>query len=155
MLSLLPRLASFDLPAGRNPNDLHRGDGTMVRRWMDGGEADCFAVVATGVGAMTTAEGLDSDTDDTVAGFAFVRIRPEMISDQPSCHLEVLVVASGAEGRGVGAALLAAAEKEARGRGAQSMTLHVFSSNRRAVQLYERLGFDGELIRMTKPLHRG
>jgi ribosomal protein S18 acetylase RimI-like enzyme len=48
--------------------------------------------------------------------------------------------------------LLRAAEAEAIARGAQTMTLHVFSSNKRARGFYERSGYDGELMRYIKPL---
>lgn len=73
------------------------------------------------------------------------------MSHASSAHLEALVVADNAEGQGVGGSLLAAAEEEARQRGALSMSLHVFARNQRARKVYERAGFDGELIRYIKP----
>ena len=39
-----------------------------------------------------------------------------------------------------------------RARGARSMSLHVFSTNMRARAVYERLGYDGELMRYIKRL---
>ena len=47
---------------------------------------------------------------------------------------------------------MVAAEEGARARGAESLTLHVFSTNTRARALYERLGYAGELIRYIKHL---
>ncbi|MGE3273713.1 MAG: GNAT family N-acetyltransferase [Vicinamibacterales bacterium] len=138
ILALLPRLAAFDLPPGRVPGHLWEGDAALVRRWADGRQDDCFAVVAGEAPA--------------VDGVAFVRMQPEPLSHAPSAHLEVLAVAATAEGRGLGAALLAAAEAEARARGALSMTLHVFAVNTRARRLYERAGFTGELLRYIKAL---
>jgi ribosomal protein S18 acetylase RimI-like enzyme len=51
---------------------------------------------------------------------------------------------------GVGRALLAAAESEAKSQGALTITLHVFASNTRARGFYEQSGYDGELLRYIK-----
>ena len=48
--------------------------------------------------------------------------------------------------------MLTAAEKAAQAEGALTMTLHVFSVNERARGLYERAGYDGELMRYIKRL---
>ncbi|MGE0042010.1 MAG: GNAT family N-acetyltransferase [Vicinamibacterales bacterium] len=138
ILALLPRLAAFDLPPGREARDLWAGDADLVRRWARGEQDDCFALVA--------GEGPALD------GVAVVRLQPEPLSHAPGAHLEVLAVAAAAEGRGLGAALLEAAQAEAAARGARSMTLHVFAVNARARRLYERAGFTGEIIRYIKDI---
>ena len=137
MLELFPRLASFELPNGRNPDHLWRGDADMLREWASGANENCLVNVAR-------------DDDGSILGVAMVTLRPELLSHSPSAHLEVLVVAESAEGRGVGTALLEAAETGAREHGARSMSLHVFASNTRARRVYERAGFDGELLRYIK-----
>ena len=81
-----------------------------------------------------------------------VTLRPELLSRAPSAHLEALAVAEGFEGRGLGGRLLAAAESDAGEQGAQSLTLHVFAVNERARRLYEKAGFEGELMRYIKEL---
>lgn len=142
MLELFPRLASFDLPENRNPQHLWGGDADMLTDWAAGNRNDCFVHVA-------------KYEDGKVLGVAMATLKPELLSHAPSAHLEVLVVAAGAEGQGVGRLLLAAAEDEARQRGAMSMSLHVFTRNERARQVYERAGYDGELIRYIKPFCDG
>lgn len=144
MVALLPRLAAFDLPAGRAPEELYQADAQTVRHWSVGEEPSCFAFVAE-----LTSDGRDAETR-SIVGFSFVRMREEMLSGAPSAHLEVLVVGESAQGKGVGGALLDTAFDEARRRGARSITLHVFANNTRARSLYERRGFDGELLRMIK-----
>lgn len=139
MRPLLPRLASFDLPSRRSPEDLWQGDEQMLLRWRDGGEPDLIAHVAV-------------DGDGTVVGLAVTRLRDELLSHAPSAHLEALAVAEGVEGGGLGKALMTAAEASAQARGAETMTLHVFGVNTRARGLYEKLGYDGELIRYIKDL---
>ena len=138
MLELFPRLASFELPNGRNPGHLWGGDAEMLRDWARTGNDDCLVHVA-------------KDADGMVVGVTMVTLGPELLSHAPSAHLEVIAVAENAEGRGVGKALLDAAEAGARERGALSMSLHVFATNERARRMYERTGYDEELIRCIKP----
>jgi len=139
ILALMPRLAAFDVPKSRNPVDLWRSDAAMLQRWLGGEAAECFVHVAV-------------DDAETMLGFTLVSLRPELLSHEPSAHLEAIAVGEGAEGMGVGQALLAAAESEARTQGAQTITLHVFASNTRARGFYEQSGYDGELLRYIKEL---
>lgn len=139
VLALLPRLAAFELPPSRVPEHLWEGDAELVRRWAAGQEPGCLVHLAV-------------ESDGTVAGAAVTRMRPELLSHEPSAHLEALVVREGAEGRGIGGALMAAVEAGVRGRGARTLTLHVFRTNERARALYSRLGFDCELLRYLKQL---
>jgi ribosomal protein S18 acetylase RimI-like enzyme len=83
---------------------------------------------------------------------SMVTLRPELLSQEPSAHLEALAVADGVEGQGIGQMLLKAAEAGAAANGAKTMTLHVFATNTRARKLYERFGYDGELVRYIKPI---
>jgi ribosomal protein S18 acetylase RimI-like enzyme len=119
ILALFPRLASFELPNGRNPDHLWGGDAEMLRNWATAGNNDCLVHVAR-------------ESDGTIVGVTMVSLRPEMLSHSPSAHLEAIAVAEIAEGSGVGQALMEAAEAGARERGALSMSLHVFATNARA-----------------------
>jgi ribosomal protein S18 acetylase RimI-like enzyme len=89
---------------------------------------------------------------EAILGVVMAQLRSELLSHAPSAHVEVLAVYKDAEGQGIGRALMTAAEEGARARGAESLTLHVFSTNLRARALYERLGYEGELIRYIKHL---
>lgn len=139
ILALMPRLAAFDVPKSRNPLDLWRSDAAMFQRWLDGEVAECFVHVAV-------------DDSAKILGFTLVSLRPELLSHEPSAHLEAIAVGEDAEGMGVGQALLAAAEGEATAHGARTITLHVFAVNTRARGFYEKSGYDGELIRYIKEL---
>jgi ribosomal protein S18 acetylase RimI-like enzyme len=138
MLALMPRLADFDVPASRNPEHLYEDDAKILQRWIDG-EEDCLVHIAV-------------DESQGVLGFAMVRLRPELLSHEPSAHLEAIAVNESAEGIGVARALLDVAEHSARKNGAKTMTLHVFASNRRARNFYDRAGYDGELMRYIKDI---
>ena len=138
MLALFPRLASFELPNDRNPDHLWSGDAEMLRNWASSGNDRCLVNVA-------------KDSDGAIVGITMVTLGEELLSHAPSAHLEAIVVAESAEGQGVGKVLLETAEATARDRGATSMSLHVFATNVRARKVYERAGYDEELIRCIKP----
>jgi ribosomal protein S18 acetylase RimI-like enzyme len=139
MLALMPRLAAFDIPEGRNPEHLYQDDEALLRRWLARDEEDCLVHVAVG-------------EDDVVLGFTLTRLRPDALSHEPSAHLEAIAVSADAEGQGVGRALLEGNEANARKHGARSLTLHVISTNSRARSFYERSGYFGEMLRYIKKL---
>jgi len=139
MRALMPRLAEFDLPSRRDPHHLWMHDLELLERWVEGIEPDCRIHVAV-------------DASGELCGLAMVTLRPELLSRAPSAHLEALAVAEGCEGQGIGGRLLEAAEADASKQGALSLTLHVFAVNARARRLYEKAGFEGELMRYIKTL---
>ena len=71
---------------------------------------------------------------------------------QTDAYIGELVVDARLEGRGVGQALLAAAEDWAAGRGLAYITLETGTGNDRARHFYECAGYKGEEIRLTKPV---
>jgi ribosomal protein S18 acetylase RimI-like enzyme len=139
MLALLPRLAAFEIPDSRNAEHLWVHDAALLRDWIAGTADHCLVQVA-------------ESSEAQIVGMSMVTLRPELLSQEPSAHLEALAVADGVEGQGIGQMLLRAAEEEAVANGAQTITLHVFATNKRARKLYERSGYDGELVRYIKPI---
>jgi ribosomal protein S18 acetylase RimI-like enzyme len=88
-------------------------------------------------------------------GFTYLEVLTDFFTGQPHGHVSDLAVAPGADGRGVGGALLEAAEAWARARGYDRLTLTVFAANGRARALYARTGFAEESLRLVKPLQGG
>jgi ribosomal protein S18 acetylase RimI-like enzyme len=68
-------------------------------------------------------------------------------------YIGELAVASHAARRGIGQALIAAADTWAQGRGLRHLTLHTGIANIPARHFYAALGFREEEIRLTRPLH--
>ena len=66
-----------------------------------------------------------------------------------------LMVAQGFRRRGVGRALMVAAEDWARGVGVRKIELHVFPYNEPAIALYEDLGYEREGLRRVHYLRGG
>lgn len=139
MLALMPRLAAFEIPDSRVAEHLWKHDAAMLESWLAGEADDCLVHVVEG-------------EQGAIVGIAMASLRPEMLSKEPSAHLEAIAVAHGMEGKGIGQMLLNAIEEDAERRGALTMTLHVFSKNARARAFYEKSGYDGELMRYIKPL---
>lgn len=139
MLALLPRLAAFEIPDSRTAEHLWVHDAALMRDWIEGKTDNVLMHIA-------------EDEVGAIVGVAMVTLRPELLSHEPSAHLEAIAVSDGVEGQGIGQLLLRAAEDDATAHGAKTITLHVFANNKRARGFYERSGYDGELMRYIKPL---
>jgi ribosomal protein S18 acetylase RimI-like enzyme len=74
-------------------------------------------------------------------GLAVLRFRAAIWSSGLECYLAELYVAPASRGQGLGRALMEAALREARLRGADTMDIGVDEPDRAARRLYESLGF--------------
>ncbi len=99
---------------------------------------------------------LVAEADGVLAGFVSVwtRYRSSEPEDDPAEHGYVsdLVVSAKHRGRGIGRALLRAAEARARQAGAQSLRVSVKASNTIALSLYSAEGFENSEIYLEKRL---
>ncbi|MCB1384340.1 MAG: GNAT family N-acetyltransferase [Nitratireductor sp.] len=108
-----------------------------------------------------TALVLIAERDGGIAGYALLLFR----RNTTTARLYSIAVDSAAAGKGVGRALLLAAERAARERGKIRLTLEVREDNRRAIDLYRKAGFrpigrypgyyadHGDALRFEKTLH--
>ncbi|MDY6805686.1 MAG: GNAT family N-acetyltransferase [Cyanobacteriota bacterium] len=67
-------------------------------------------------------------------------------------HIFLLYVAPEHRRRGIGSALVKIAENWARERGDKQISLQVFTTNKPAVNLYEKLGYENQSLLMVKSL---
>lgn len=111
-------------------------------RWQSSGaeRAHLRAAVRSRHVAVLVAEG-----EHGIVGRLSIARRPHA----PNSHVaEIgLMVALSERGRGIGTALLAAAEHWARGAGIVKVELHVLPHNAAAIALYERVGYEREGLR--------
>ena len=84
---------------------------------------------------------LVAEVEGTITGYVRLTHPYPLASSAHVLHVSGIAVAPAFQRRGVGTALLAAAEREARGRGARRLTLRVLAHNAGARHLYERAGF--------------
>ena len=137
LLKLLPQLADFDIPVKRFANNLWEGDAELLKSVLDKETQVTFADVAI-------------DSGNQISGLILVTMRDEILSHEPSAHLEAIVVSPLARGQGLGRRLLQRAEDRVKDLGANTLTLHVFANNQRARSLYRSHKFDEEMLRCIK-----
>lgn len=92
---------------------------------------------------------LVAEVDDRVVGIVTLGERTHFTADVDG-YVGELVTAEDIEGRGVGRALLTAAEDWARQRGRTHLTLETGAQNTRALSFYRRSGYADEDLRLTK-----
>jgi len=139
IMPLAPRLHDFGPPPWRSRAVMDQAVARVVERALTGAAADAVVLAAV-------------DASGHGLGFTHVHTASDFFTGETHGHVSDLVVASGAEGRGVGRALMAAAEQWARGRGYRLLTLNVFEENRRARELYTRLGYQPDTTKLVKVL---
>ena len=139
VLALMPRLNECDLPAWRDTGLMTRIDCELVEKNLRERPEGTAVLVA--------------EEDGARLGFVHLFTAVDHYSGEAQGYVSDLVVAPEGEGRGVGAALMAASEEWARGLGYRVLWLYVFSSNGRARRLYERLGYGEDFIRCVKQLN--
>ncbi|MBV8083115.1 MAG: GNAT family N-acetyltransferase [Candidatus Eremiobacteraeota bacterium] len=99
---------------------------------------------------------LIAERDGERAGFVMLLLDlTEDVTLQRQAFIVYMAVAPEHQRRGVARALLAAAEEEARARGASHISLMVTQANEPARMLYTLAGFIDERAQMTKPLRSG
>ena len=136
VLELVPRLAATGSPPGRDAGQVEASDRRAITRAITGtehGEALLLAQDAA-----------------NVIGFIHLKTVTDYFSQAQVAHVADVAVAAGAEGRGVGKALMNAAEAWSRECGYGMIQLHVLVGNDRARALYERLGYTAEWLKYVK-----
>ena len=84
---------------------------------------------------------LVADDAGAVVGYVTLKQATKLESNRHVLTVNGIAVDPSAQGRGIGAALIAAAARLARARGARRLTLRVLGSNPGAQRLYESAGF--------------
>ncbi len=139
LLALASRLAEFPVPPWRTGPQVIEAERATLTRALEAASPDAPLLLA-------------EDAAGQPLGFIYLETQADYFTARPHAHVSILAVAAAAEGRGVGRALLAAADDWARRRDHPFITLNVFAQNTRARAVYERLGYGPETIRYVKPL---
>jgi ribosomal protein S18 acetylase RimI-like enzyme len=137
VLELAPRLAHGVAPWRDQTEAVMAG-----RRWLEGS----LTAAANGEGAVFVA-----DDGAGVAGVLSIS-QVRHFSGELDGYIGELAVAEHASRRGIGRALICAAQAWARERGLANLTLHTGAFNTGARAFYAALGFAEEEVRLTCPL---
>jgi GNAT superfamily N-acetyltransferase len=138
VLEAASRLSAFGVPEGRTSEEIVEGEARTLRAFFDRSDPRDTLLVAEAGGR--------------ASGFIFLEEKQDYFTLETHGHVGIVVVTSDAEGRGVGAALMRAADAWARSLGYRRLTLNVFDGNRRARAIYEHLGFRPDTIKYQKKL---
>jgi GNAT superfamily N-acetyltransferase len=141
-LSLVPRLRAFGPSSLRSEKDLDGAERRTLEAAFDHRAEDAVLLVA-------------EHPEDGSLGFAYAVTQTDYFTREAHGHLGIIAVAEAGEGRGVGKALVAAVEAWAAGRGYRLLSLNVFDGNVRARALYEKDGFEVDMLRYVKELGKG
>jgi len=136
--ALIPRLHEFGPPRFRDVAAMDDAEAAATASAIEGSDDRTVLVAADEAGARL--------------GFVHIETAVDFFTRQRHGHISTLVVASEAEGHGVGRALLDAAEHWCRARAYPLLTLNVFEANGAARRLYERAGFRIDPIKYLKKI---
>jgi ribosomal protein S18 acetylase RimI-like enzyme len=137
VLKLAERMANFDVPRWRSAAEITDADGRSMVNALGLGHPDSEVFIA--------------ERDGETAGCLHMLVARDFFGRRHA-HISVIAVSEAAEGTGTGRALMDHAEGWARDRDLPIITLNVFAGNARARRLYERAGFEVELLKYAKPL---
>ncbi len=140
VIATAQRFAEFGPPPWRSADEVVAGEVRYLQDFFDGHLKGPLLLVAT------------SEDGRRPLGFALLEPAVDYFSGESHAHLGMLAVVEAAQGHGVSAALMSAVETRARAQGFTKITLNVFEANARARRLYERLGFNLEIVRYMKSL---
>ena len=137
LLRLSERMANFPVPPWRSADEITQADGRSMVAAITLAHADSEVFIA--------------EQDGAAAGCLHMLVARDFFGRRHA-HISVIVVSEQAEGTGTGRALMEYGERWARARELPLITLNVFAANARARRLYERAGFEVELLKYAKPL---
>jgi ribosomal protein S18 acetylase RimI-like enzyme len=139
ILGLIDRFVDFDLPKWRRRNVVIEGIRRDLLRSLEEQPAGSFMFVA------------ENDEGERV-GFLHLQTVNDFFTGHQNCHVSDLAVARGHDGKGIGQALLAYAERFAREHRYERLQLNVFPGNERARKFYEEAGYGMDSLKLVKPL---
>lgn len=141
IVSQVPRLHQFGPPPWRTVEQMNLGEIADLRAAFEQiDDPDRLFLIAT-----------HADHGERL-GFLYVVTLTDFFTRERHAHISDVIVARDGEGQGIGRALMNAADAWARAGGHRFVTLSVFPDNRRALGLYEHLGFRTDVLRMLKVL---
>jgi ribosomal protein S18 acetylase RimI-like enzyme len=140
ILSLSERFVDFELPRWRRRNVVLEGIRQDQLRHLEDQPPGSFMHIA------------EDDSSGERVALLHLQLVTDFFTGHQNCHISDLAVAKGADGKGIGRALVKFAEQFAREHRCERLQLAVFPGNERARGFYEAAGFGVETLRMVKPL---
>lgn len=138
ILSLAPRF-NVGIPPWRTPEQMLDFNQRETKQAMNSISTDSIILVA---------ENIQGER----LGFISITNSTDYFTHAPQCYISAIATTEEAQGKGVGHALMDAAENWARSRSYTILSLEVFAQNERARSLYKQLGYKEETLKLIKEL---
>lgn len=139
VVAVAQRLVAFGPPSWRTSQEIVAGEVRPLEEFFDHRKTGTALLVAT----LSTEQRL---------GCVYLETVEDYFTAERHGHVSIIAVSEDGEGKGVGGALMRAAEVWARSSGFHRLTLNVFEANSRARAVYEHLGYRVETLRYVKVL---
>ncbi len=140
IISLVPRLTEFGLPLWRKEQGMTDTDSGILADRLLNEYPDTVIFIA-------------EDENNTALGFIHIQPGNDIYNKEKHGHISDVIVAPGADGRGIGRLLMNKAEEWARSKEFRWLTLTVFAQNTRARELYKNIGYGEDMIKCVKELY--
>lgn len=137
ILSLVSRFSEFELPNWRSGQEIDNANLALLQKSMQQPEPDSVIFVA-------------EDENGIQAGFIHLQTQTDYFNGEKHAYISDLAVDKSFEGNGIGSLLLDKAEEWVLQKNYRFLTLYVFAGNKHARHLYEKRGFDQEVIKYVK-----
>ncbi|MBM0066398.1 GNAT family N-acetyltransferase [Alkalicoccobacillus gibsonii] len=85
-------------------------------------------------------------------GYIELRIQDDYFTNRKQAYVSAIAVSEKSEGKGIAKILMNHAEEWAINQGLTQVSLDVFLKNKKAIDVYEHLGFQKEIVKMVKSL---
>lgn len=85
-------------------------------------------------------------------GYIELGIQDDYFTDRKQAYISAIAVSEKSEGKGIAKILMNHAEEWAINQGLTQVSLDVFLKNKKAIDVYEHLGFQKEIVKMVKSL---
>jgi len=142
VLGTTPRLAAFGPPHWRPAAEIVAGETRTLQAFFDGPPQGTALLIAAGA-------------DGGPLGFVYLQPGQDYFTRERHGHVGIIAITQSGEGKGIGHALMLAAERWARTNRYRRLTLNVFEANTRARKVYEHLGYEVEALGYVKILDAG
>ncbi|MDQ0207524.1 GNAT family N-acetyltransferase [Alkalicoccobacillus murimartini] len=93
-----------------------------------------------------------AECNGAMLGYIELAIQEDYFTNRKQAYVSAIAVSEKGEGKGIGKELMKQAEEWAADQGLTEIILDVFLNNKRAVSVYEHLGYQKEIVKMVKIL---
>lgn len=138
IIALTKRLSDFELQEFRQAERVDQTNIANLKTVLAEPDADNAIFVA--------------EVEGSVVGYIHLQTQSDYFSGEKHGYIAKLAVGRKVEGRGIGRKLLEQAEAWTREKGYERLKLHVFAENWRALQIYEKYGYEKDVVQYVKKI---